>query len=128
MGAIIAWNTIMMSPRSVHRARPADRVPLQRRSKPMKKAVCDNFFYIQKCQEPGAAEAEFDKEPREFLSRIYPRSLTRRAQLASDLGWEGTCESDGRRFARVPRGGRKWRHLLWSISNPPELLASQAKG
>jgi pimeloyl-ACP methyl ester carboxylesterase len=131
-GSIIAWNTIMMYPDRFTALVPMS-VPYSGRPpvsplETMKKAMGDNFFYILYFQEPGAAEAEFDKEPREFLSRIYPRSLTRRAQLASDLGWEGTCESDGRRFARVPRGGRKWRHLLWSISNPPELLASQAKG
>ena len=75
-GSIVAWNTIMMYPDRFTALVPMS-VPYSGRPpvsplETMKKAVGDNFFYIVYFQEPGAAEAEFDKEPREFLSRIYP--------------------------------------------------------
>lgn len=75
-GSIIAWNTILMYPDRFTALVPMS-VPYSGRPavsplETMKKAMGDNFFYILYFQEPGAAEAEFDKEPREFLSRIYP--------------------------------------------------------
>jgi pimeloyl-ACP methyl ester carboxylesterase len=75
-GSIVAWNTILMYPERFTALVPMS-VPYNGRPpvsplETMKKSVGDNFFYIVYFQEPGVAEAEFDKEPREFLSRIYP--------------------------------------------------------
>jgi epoxide hydrolase A/B len=75
-GSIIAWNTILLYPDRFTALVPMS-VPYSGRPpvsplETMKKAFGDNFFYIVYFQEPGVAEAEFDKEPREFLSRIYP--------------------------------------------------------
>ena len=61
----------------------------------MKKTYGDNFYYILYFQEPGVAEAEFDKQPREFLSRLYlspdsprdPPEITDRKRSAG--GWTG---------------------------------------
>ena len=75
-GSIIAWDTIMLYPDRFTALVPMS-VPYGGRPsvsplETMKQRVGDNFFYITYFQEPGVAEAEFDKEPREFLSRIYP--------------------------------------------------------
>src|SRR6186713_3103280 len=65
-GSIIAWNTILMYPDRFTALVPMS-VPYSGRPpvsplESMKKSVGDNFFYIVYFQEPGAAEAEFDKE------------------------------------------------------------------
>lgn len=39
--------------------------------KTLENAYRDNFFYILYFQEEGVAEAEFDKDPRALLSRVY---------------------------------------------------------
>lgn len=75
-GSIVAWNTLLLYPDRFTALIPMS-VPYSGRPsvsplETMKKAMGDNFFYIVYFQEPGVAEAEFDKEPREFLSRIYP--------------------------------------------------------
>ena len=61
-------------PRSLYRARgderavrrPAAASPLET----MKKTYGDNFYYILYFQEPGVAEAEFNKDPRGFLPPV----------------------------------------------------------
>jgi len=61
----------------------------------MKKTYGDNFYYILYFQEPGVAEAEFDQNPRGFLSRLYlspdsprePPEITDRKRSAG--GWIG---------------------------------------
>jgi pimeloyl-ACP methyl ester carboxylesterase len=103
-GSIIAWNTIMMYPDRFTALVPMS-VPYSGRPpvsplETMKKAVGDNFFYIVYFQEPGAAEAEFDKEPREFLSRIYPAVA---ADLTPDSPRDPPEITDPRRSAGLDR-------------------------
>jgi pimeloyl-ACP methyl ester carboxylesterase len=98
-GALVAWNAVLLHPdrftgvmaMSVpYGGRPAVS-PLET----MKKANGDNFYYILYFQEPGVAEAEFDKDPRAFLSRLYlspdsprePPEITDRKRSAG--GWTG---------------------------------------
>jgi pimeloyl-ACP methyl ester carboxylesterase len=87
-GSIIAWNTIMLYPDRFTALVPMS-VPYAGRPpvsplETMKKAMGDNFFYILYFQEPGVAEAEFDKEPREYLSRIYPFVAAKPADWRED--------------------------------------------
>jgi pimeloyl-ACP methyl ester carboxylesterase len=44
----------------------------------MRTAFGDNFYYILYHQEPGAAEAEYDADPRGLLSRLYASTDTPR--------------------------------------------------
>jgi pimeloyl-ACP methyl ester carboxylesterase len=44
----------------------------------MKSTFGDNFYYILYHQEPGAAEAEYDADPRGLLSRLYASNDTPR--------------------------------------------------
>jgi pimeloyl-ACP methyl ester carboxylesterase len=74
-GAIVAWNCVLLHPKRF-RALIAMSVPYGGRPKEslvttMKRWFGDNFFYILYFQEPGVAEAEFDKDPRAILSRLY---------------------------------------------------------
>jgi pimeloyl-ACP methyl ester carboxylesterase len=74
-GSLVAWNTIMLHPDRFTGLVPMS-VPYSGRPsvspvETWKKTFGENFFYVLYFQEPGAAEAEFDKEPREFLSRLY---------------------------------------------------------
>jgi len=74
-GALVAWNCLLLHPdrftglvpMSVPYGGRAAQSPLET----MKKRYGDNFFYILYFQEPGVAEAEFDKDPRAILSRLY---------------------------------------------------------
>ena len=74
-GALVAWNAVLLHPdrftglvaMSVPYGGRGNVSPLET----MKKANGDNFYYILYFQEPGVAEAEFDKNPRAFLSRLY---------------------------------------------------------
>jgi pimeloyl-ACP methyl ester carboxylesterase len=64
----------------------------------MKKTHGENFYYILYFQEPGVAEAEFDKDPRGILSRLY---------LSPDSPREAPAIKDRRRVAGgwIPRLG-----------------------
>jgi pimeloyl-ACP methyl ester carboxylesterase len=73
-GSIVAWNCLLLHPTrfrglvpmSVPYSGRASQSPLET----MKKTFGDNFYYILYFQEPGVAEAEFDKDPRAILSRL----------------------------------------------------------
>jgi pimeloyl-ACP methyl ester carboxylesterase len=74
-GSLVAWNAVLLHPErftglvamSVPYGGRAAVSPLET----MKKTYGDNFYYILYFQEPGVAEAEFDKDPRGILSRLY---------------------------------------------------------
>jgi pimeloyl-ACP methyl ester carboxylesterase len=74
-GSLVAWNAVLLHPdrftglvaMSVPYGGRANSSPLET----MKKTFGDNFYYILYFQEPGVAEAEFDKNPRAILSRLY---------------------------------------------------------
>ena len=74
-GSLVAWNAVLLHPdrftglvaMSVPYGGRAASSPLET----MKKTFGDNFYYILYFQEPGVAEAEFDKNPRAILSRLY---------------------------------------------------------
>ena len=73
-GALVAWNAVLLHPdrftglvaMSVPYGGRAAVSPLET----MRKTYGENFYYILYFQEPGVAEAEFDKDPRGFLSRL----------------------------------------------------------
>jgi pimeloyl-ACP methyl ester carboxylesterase len=74
-GSLVAWNAVLLHPERFT-ALVAMSVPYGGRGtvsplEVMKKANGDNFYYILYFQEPGVAEAEFDKNPRAILSRLY---------------------------------------------------------
>jgi pimeloyl-ACP methyl ester carboxylesterase len=74
-GAIVAWHCMLLHP-DRFTALVAMSVPYAGRGSQslvdaLKKAYADNFFYILYFQEPGAAEQEFDADPRAILSRLY---------------------------------------------------------
>ena len=74
-GAVVAWHCVLLHPKRF-RAVVAMSVPYGGRPKEsfitsLKRGFGNNFFYILYFQEPGAAEAEFDKDPRGILSRLY---------------------------------------------------------
>jgi pimeloyl-ACP methyl ester carboxylesterase len=74
-GSLVAWNAVLLHPdrftglvaMSVPYGGRAAVSPLET----MKKTYGENFYYILYFQEPGVAEAEFDKDPRAILSRLY---------------------------------------------------------
>jgi pimeloyl-ACP methyl ester carboxylesterase len=98
-GAAVAWNAVLLHPdrftgvaaMSVPYGGRAAASPLET----MKKTYGDNFYYILYFQEPGVAEAEFDKDPRRILSRMYlspdsprePPEITDPKRSAG--GWSG---------------------------------------
>ena len=74
-GAIVAWHCVLLHPKRF-RGLVAMSVPYGGRREEslittLKRGYGDNFFYILYFQEPGVAEAEFDKDPRGILSRLY---------------------------------------------------------
>ena len=74
-GAIVAWHCLLLHPDRFS-ALAALSVPYAGRGPQslvdaLKQAYGDNFFYILYFQEPGAAEKEFDANPRAILSRLY---------------------------------------------------------
>ena len=98
-GALVAWNAVLLHPDRFTGV-VAMSVPYGGRSavsplETMKKTYGDNFYYILYFQEPGVAEAEFDKDPRRFLSRLYlspdsprePPEITDPKRSAG--GWSG---------------------------------------
>jgi len=96
-GAIVAWHCVLLHPERF-RALVAMSVPYGGRGEEslitsLKRAMGDRFFYILYFQEPGVAEAEFDKDPRGILSRLYlsPDSPREKPEVtdpkASAGGW-----------------------------------------
>jgi pimeloyl-ACP methyl ester carboxylesterase len=97
-GSLVAWNAVLLHP-DRFTALVAMSVPYGGRGavsplETMKKTFGDNFYYILYFQEPGVAEAEFDKDPRGILSRLYlspdsprepPQITDRRHQLLPQL-------------------------------------------
>jgi pimeloyl-ACP methyl ester carboxylesterase len=81
-GASVVWNSLLLHPER-YTAMAALSVPFGGRGDvaPMERLRAnfkDNFYYQLYFQEPGVAEAEFDKDPRAILSRLYlsPNSPT----------------------------------------------------
>src|SRR5262245_60334487 len=101
-GSLVAWTAVLLHPdrftglvaMSVPYGGRASVSPVET----WKKTYGDNFFYILYFQEPGVAEAEFDKHPRAFLSRLY---------LSPDSPREAPEVTDPKRSAGgwIPRMG-----------------------
>ncbi len=74
-GAIVAWQCLLLHPSRftglVAMSVPYGGRPPESIVETLRKAHGDNFFYILYFQEPGAAEEEFDADPRGILSRLY---------------------------------------------------------
>lgn len=74
-GAIVAWQCLLLHPGRftglVAMSVPYGGRPPESIVQTLRKAHDDNFFYILYFQEPGAAENEFDADPRGILSRLY---------------------------------------------------------
>jgi pimeloyl-ACP methyl ester carboxylesterase len=98
-GAILAWQCALLLPERVAAIAPMS-VPYAGRGDAslidrLRQAYGDNFFYILYFQEPAAAEAEFDADPRGILSRLYTSPDTpREAPAVTDPkrsagGWIG---------------------------------------
>jgi pimeloyl-ACP methyl ester carboxylesterase len=73
-GSMVAWNCLLLHPTRFRALVPMS-VPYSGRAtqsplETMKNTFADNFYYILYFQEPGVAEAEFDKDPRAILSRL----------------------------------------------------------
>ena len=74
-GALVAWHCVLLHPQRF-RALVAMSVPYGGRAKEslitgLRRGFGDRFFYILYFQQPGVAEAEFDKDPHAILSRLY---------------------------------------------------------
>ncbi|HMN46382.1 MAG TPA: alpha/beta hydrolase [Povalibacter sp.] len=74
-GAIVTWHAMLLHP-DRFTALVAMSVPYNGRGavslvEGLRRSLGDNFFYILYFQEPGAAEQEFDADPRGILSRLY---------------------------------------------------------
>ena len=74
-GAIVSWYSVLLHPEKFN-SLVAMSVPYNPRGpvspiEAMQRGYGDNFFYILYFQEPGAAEAEFDANPRGILQRLY---------------------------------------------------------
>src|SRR4029078_8540109 len=72
---IVAWQCMLLHPKRFT-ALAAMSVPYsghgqQSIVQTLQKTMGDNFYYQLYFQEPGVAEAEFDKDPRAILSRLY---------------------------------------------------------
>ena len=81
-GCLIGWAAMLQYPERFQ-AFVAMSVPYGgRQQEPLtstlEKAYGDNFYYILYFQEEGVAEAELDKDPRGFLSRVYTSPETPR--------------------------------------------------
>jgi pimeloyl-ACP methyl ester carboxylesterase len=74
-GAIVAWHCLLLHPSRftalVAMSVPYGGRPAESIVDTLRKTHGDNFFYILYFQEPGAAEKEFDADPRGILSRLY---------------------------------------------------------
>jgi len=101
-GAIVSWNAMLLHPDRFS-ALYAMSVPYGGRApvspvEAWKAQFGDNFYYILYHQEPGAAEAEYDADPRGLLSRLY---------LSPDSPREAPLVTDPKRSAGgwIPRLG-----------------------
>ncbi len=113
-GSIVAWNCMLLEPHRF-RALVAMSVPYGGRAKESpiitwKRTFGDNFFYILYFQVPGAAEREFDNDPRGILSRLY---------LSPDSPREKPEVTD----ARLSAGG--WIKRLGAPKELPDWLTEQ---
>jgi pimeloyl-ACP methyl ester carboxylesterase len=93
-GSMVAWNCLLLHPTRFRALVPMS-VPYSGRAtqsplETMQKTFADNFYYILYFQEPGVAEAEFDKDPRAILSRLL---------LSPDSPREPPTVTDPRRAA-----------------------------
>jgi pimeloyl-ACP methyl ester carboxylesterase len=74
-GAIVAWHCLLLHPDRftalVAMSVPYGGRPAESLVATLQKAYGDNFFYILYFQESGAAEKEFDSDPRGILSWLY---------------------------------------------------------
>src|SRR5262249_51106962 len=96
-GAIVAWQCLLLHPSRftglVTMSVPYGGRPPESIVETLRKAHGDNFFYILYFQEPGAAEKEFDADPRGIISRLYQSpGAPREAPTVTDLkraagGW-----------------------------------------
>ena len=101
-GAIVAWQAMLLHPTRFE-ALVAMSVPYSGRGaqsivQNLQRTLGDNFYYILYFQEPGAAEKEFDADPRGILSRLY---------LSPDSPREAPVVTDPKRVAGgwIPRLG-----------------------
>jgi pimeloyl-ACP methyl ester carboxylesterase len=101
-GAIVTWHAMLLHP-TKFTALVAMSVPYSGRGpqsivQSLQRALGDNFYYILYFQEPGAAEKEFDADPRGILSRLY---------LSPDSPREAPVVKDPKRAAGgwIPRLG-----------------------
>jgi pimeloyl-ACP methyl ester carboxylesterase len=101
-GSLVAWNSVLLHP-DRFTGLVAMSVPYGGRGavspiESWKKTHGENFYYILYFQEPGVAEAEFDKDPRGILSRLY---------LSPESPREAPAITDRRRVAGgwIPRLG-----------------------
>jgi len=109
-GSFVAWHCLLLHP-DRFRGLVAMSVPYRGRSAEspieiMRKTYGDNFFYMLYFQEPGAAEKEFDADPRGILSRLY---------VSPDSPREAPTVTDPKRAAGgmiarlgAPKGAQSW--------------------
>ena len=101
-GAIVAWHCLLLHPGRftglVAMSVPYGGRPAESLIDSLERAYGDNFFYILYFQEPGAAEQEFDADPRGIISRLY---------LSPDTAREAPAVTDPKRAAGgwIPRLG-----------------------
>ena len=123
-GAIVAWNCMLLHP-DRFTALVAMSVPYGGRGAQslvdsLTKTYADNFFYILYFQEPGAAEKEFDADPRAILSRLY---------LSPGSPREAPTVSDPKRAAGgwVPRLGAAKRLPGWLTNDDLDYYVDEFK-
>jgi pimeloyl-ACP methyl ester carboxylesterase len=101
-GAIVSWQAMLFYPQRfkalVAMSVPYGGRPAQSLIQSLRQSRGDNFYYILYFQEPGAAEKEFDADPRAILSRLY---------LSPDSPREAPVVTDPKRAAGgwIPRLG-----------------------
>jgi pimeloyl-ACP methyl ester carboxylesterase len=79
-GAVVAWNSALIYP-DRFRAVVCMSVPLRPRppeppTATLRRTYGEKFYYMLYFQEPGVAERELERAPRELLTRIYATSPT----------------------------------------------------
>jgi epoxide hydrolase A/B len=96
-GSILAWQVALLAPERVNGVAGMS-VPYAGRGAAAptagwRKQYGENFFYILYFQQPGAAEAEFDADPRGILSRLYAGGGSAEPPITDPLmsagGWIG---------------------------------------
>lgn len=129
-GAVVSWNALLLHP-DRFTAYAAMSVPYRGRNpdvKPMdatRAAYGENFWYTVYFQEPGVAEAEFDAQPYEFLSRAYllyegqtptepPQITDPRRSAGNNAGW-------------IPRMGKVKQLPAWLTRQDLDYYVSEFK-